>query len=58
MLTLNRKRGESVIIGEDIKVTVVLVDGYTVKLGFEAPRNVKIVRSELKERKGKFLGFF
>lgn len=58
MLTLNRKRGDSVIIGEDIKVTVLLVDGYTVKLGFEAPRNVKIVRSELKERKGKFLGFF
>lgn len=47
MLVLTRKRGEAVYIGDDIKVTVLgVVDGQ-VRLGFEAAKEVTILREEL-----------
>lgn len=40
MLILTRKQGESVAIGDDIKVTVVEIQGKQVKLGVQAPREI------------------
>ncbi len=47
MLVLTRKPGERILIGEDIRVTVVRIGPNTVRLGIEAPRGVNIVRSEI-----------
>ena len=49
MLVLNRKKGESIIIGEDIDITVIEVQGEMVKLGISAPRSVSIYRREIYE---------
>jgi len=49
MLVLSRKKDETVVIGENIEVTVVEVKGDTVKLGITAPKDVKIFRGELLE---------
>jgi carbon storage regulator len=47
MLVLNRKIGERIVIGDDIVVTVVKVQGKQVRLGIEAPLSVSIRRQEL-----------
>ncbi len=47
MLILQRKAGESLLIGEDITVRVVSVDGARVRLAISAPEDVPILRSEL-----------
>ncbi|MCM1577901.1 MAG: carbon storage regulator [Ruminococcus sp.] len=53
MLIITRKTGEGVHIGEGITVTVSEAANGKVKLGIDAPRDVKIVRSEIYES-GKF----
>ena len=47
MLVLTRKPGEKVVIGNGITVTVVEVQGNRVRLGFDAPDQVRILRAEL-----------
>jgi len=47
MLVLSRKRQQDILIGDDIKITVLKVKGNTVRLGIEAPRNLRVVRGEL-----------
>ena len=47
MLILSRKIGESIIINDDTRVTVLENDGSTVRIGIEAPRNVKVWRKEI-----------
>lgn len=47
MLILSRKVGESVIIGGNIVVTVVRVDGESVRLGIAAPQEVPVHRHEI-----------
>lgn len=47
MLVLTRKPGEKVIIGGNITVTVVEVKGNKVRLAFEAPDQIHIMREEL-----------
>lgn len=47
MLVLTRKVGEGIIIGDDIKLTVVEIRGGTVRIGIDAPRDKKIYRQEL-----------
>ena len=47
MLILSRRAGESVTIGNDIKVRVVSVSGNQVRLGIEAPREVRVLREEI-----------
>ena len=47
MLVLSRKRSESIVINENIVITVVEVRGDKVRLGIEAPREVPIHRSEV-----------
>ena len=48
MLILQRKVGESLLIGEEIEVSVLSVEAGRVRLAIEAPRDVSILRSELK----------
>ena len=52
MLVLSRKIGEEIIIGDNIRVTVVAVRGNQVRLGFSAPGDVSIQRAELVEFSG------
>ena len=47
MLVLSRKVEQTILIGSDIVVTVVAVNGNRVKLGIAAPKNVRILRKEL-----------
>lgn len=47
MLVIRRRAGESLFIGEAIEVEVVEVSGGRVKLGIQAPRDVRIVRKEV-----------
>ncbi|GGK23944.1 carbon storage regulator [Caldalkalibacillus thermarum] len=47
MLVLARKKGESIIIDDQIEVKVVAVEGDVVKLGIEAPKSVSIHRQEV-----------
>ncbi len=49
MLVLSRRRDESIIIGEDIQVTVIDVRGDKVRLGIEAPSSICVHRKELRE---------
>jgi len=49
MLILARKQGEAILIGEDVKVIVLEIDGNQVRLGFEAPRHIPIDRGEVLE---------
>lgn len=47
MLVLTRKNGESIMIGDDIELKIISMDGEQVKLGINAPRTVKVYRSEI-----------
>ena len=47
MLILQRKAGESLVIGDDITVRVISVDGARVRLAIDAPGDIPILRSEL-----------
>lgn len=47
MLVIARKKGESILIGDDIEITVVKLDGNTVKLSIDAPKSISILRKEL-----------
>ena len=47
MLILTRKLGESITIGDDIKVSILGVRGRQVRLGIEAPSNVVVHREEI-----------
>jgi carbon storage regulator len=50
MLVLTRKTGEGIIIGDDIKITVVELKGGGVRIGIDAPRDMKIHRQEVFDR--------
>lgn len=47
MLILTRKSGEAIIIGQDIKITVLAIQGKQVKLGISAPERVEVYREEI-----------
>ncbi len=47
MLVLSRKLGESIVIGDNIRVTVVGVNGGKIRIGIEAPQDVLVLREEL-----------
>lgn len=49
MLILSRKVGEKLYINDEIEIEIVEVSGEKVKVGISAPKNVKILRSELKQ---------
>ena len=50
MLILTRRVGESVVIGEDVTVTVLGVKGNQVRIGINAPKTVAVHREEICER--------
>jgi len=47
MLVLTRKKGESIMLGNDIEVTIVSVDGDQIKLGINAPKQIEVHRKEI-----------
>lgn len=47
MLVLSRKLNQSIIVGSDVKIQVLKISGNTVRIGIEAPKDVKILRGEL-----------
>ena len=47
MLVLTRKKGERVMIGDDIVITVIDIRGDGIRIGFDAPRGVPIQRAEV-----------
>ena len=49
MLVLSRQRDESIIIGDNIVVTIVDIRGDKVRLGIEAPRDIPVHRQEVYE---------
>lgn len=50
MLVLTRKENERIMIGDDVEVVVVSIQGQRVKLGIEAPRDRRIERLEIAHR--------
>lgn len=50
MLVLTRKAGEGIIIGDDIRITVVELKGGGVRIGIDAPREMKVHRQEVFDR--------
>jgi carbon storage regulator len=50
MLILTRRIGETVVIGNDITVTILEVRGNHVRVGFNAPKTVAVHRAEIYER--------
>lgn len=51
MLILTRRQGESIVIGNDIEVTVVWIKGNQAQIGVRAPKDVSVDRLEIRERK-------
>lgn len=53
MLVTTRKTGQTILIGDDVKVTIVRIRGNTVRIGIEAPKGTKILREELQIKEPK-----
>lgn len=49
MLILSRKSGDSLFINEDIEIKLIEVNGDKVKIGISAPKDVRILRGELRQ---------
>lgn len=47
MLVLTRKQNEGILIGNDIVISVINIEGDKVRLGIDAPKNVRVIREEL-----------
>ena len=47
MLVLGRKENESILIGDNIRITVVGRSGSSIRIGVQAPQSVQVVREEL-----------
>lgn len=50
MLILTRKPGEGILIGDDIRITIVEIKGGGIRIGIEAPAERKIYRQEVYDR--------
>ena len=47
MLVLTRRSGESIVIGDDVEVTILGIDGQKVRVGVQAPSSVPVHRREI-----------
>ena len=54
MLVLSRRIGEEIVIGDNIRLTVVAVQGNKVRLGISAPDSVQVDRQEIHERRTQY----
>jgi carbon storage regulator len=50
MLILTRRIGETVVIGDNVEVTVMGVNGSQVRIGIEAPKDMRVDRTEIRAR--------
>lgn len=50
MLILTRKIGETIVIGDDVKITILGIKGHQVRLGIEAPTSISVHRLEVFEK--------
>ena len=50
MLVLSRKVGETIVIGDDVTVTVLAINGGQIKFGIAAPKDVSVHRQEIYEK--------
>jgi carbon storage regulator len=50
MLVLTRKAGESIVIGSQIRITVLEIQGRQIRLGIDAPNEIPVHRGEVYER--------
>ncbi len=50
MLVLSRKEKEVIKIGEEITITLLRIDGNKVRIGIDAPKDIRVIRGELKEK--------
>ena len=50
MLLLTRRVGETIVIGDNIRITITDVRGMQVRVGVEAPREIPVHREEVAER--------
>ncbi len=50
MLVLTRKKDEKIMIGENIEIQVLSIDGNQVQIGIDAPRSIEVHREEVYER--------
>jgi carbon storage regulator len=50
MLVVTRKPGEKIVIGDEVTLTVVAIQGGRITLGIDAPKRVHVVRGELLDR--------
>ena len=53
MLVLSRKEGDSLLIGDNIEISIVQIKGKQVKIAVKAPKEVKVLRGELKTEETK-----
>ena len=51
MLVLTRKVGQKVMIGDNIEVTILAINGGQIKVGIAAPKSVDVDREEIRKRK-------
>jgi carbon storage regulator len=54
MLVLSRRLGETILVGDEIQITVVAIQGKKVRLGISAPPYIPVDRQEVRERGAEF----
>ena len=53
MLVLTRRAGDAILLGDDIEISIIEMQGDKVKIGINAPKSVAVLRKELKEEAAK-----
>jgi carbon storage regulator len=51
MLVLSRKQGQSIYIGDNVRITVIVIDSEKIRLGIDAPPDVSVDREEVRRAK-------
>ena len=47
MLVLTRKANETILLGDEVRIVILSIDGERVRIGIDAPKSMRIVRNEL-----------